>query len=116
VLSLCLAMVMLSLAGIPPLFGFWAKFVVFQAAVSAGFVPLAAIGIAASVIGAFYYLKIVKILYFDDPVNVVTGKSDWILQAILALSAVAISPLGYLATKWLGGLSHAAAQALFQVG
>ena len=67
---------MFSLAGIPPLFGFWGKFVVFQAAVEADLVILAAIGIAASVIGAFYYLKIVKIMYFDEPADVVTGESD----------------------------------------
>ncbi len=116
VLALCLAMVMFALAGIPPLFGFWGKFVVFQAAVSAGMVPLAAIGIAASVIGAFYYLKIVKLMYFDEPAMKIVGRSDWIHQAILAICAVAISPLGYLATKWLAGLSYAAAAALFTIG
>ena len=114
-LALCLAMVMFALAGIPPLFGFWGKFVVFQAAVSAGMVPLAAIGIAASVIGAFYYLKIVKLMYFDEPVMKVVGRSDMIHSVILAICAVAISPLGYLGTKWLGGLSFAAASALFAI-
>ncbi len=113
VLSLCLAMVMFSLAGIPPLFGFWGKFVVFQAAVQAGLVPLAAIGIAASVIGAFYYIKIVKIMYFDEPAGTITGKSDWVHQALLAVAALAISPVGYLLTKWLGGLADNAAAALF---
>lgn len=113
VLAACLAMVMFSLAGIPPLFGFWGKFVVFQAAVEAGLVPLAAIGIAASVIGAFYYLKVVKVMYFDEPAHVATGKSDWAHQALLALSALFISPLGYLLTKWLGDLADKAASALF---
>ena len=113
VLSLCLAMVMFSLAGIPPLFGFWGKFVVFQAAVQAGMVPLAAIGIAASVIGAFYYIKIVKILYFDEPAMKAVGKSDWMHQALLALSALVISPLGYLLTVWLDGFANSAAAALF---
>ena len=113
VLSLCLAMIMFSLAGIPPLFGFWGKFVVFQAAVQADLVVLAAIGIAASVIGAFYYIKIVKIIYFDEPAGKALGRSDWVHQAILALSALAISPLGYLATKCLGAWADAAAAALF---
>ena len=113
VLAACLAMVMFSLAGIPPLFGFWGKFVVFQAAVEAGLVPLAAIGIAASVIGAFYYLKIVKVMYFDEPASIALGKSDWAHQALLALSALAISPLGYLLTKQLGALADTAAAALF---
>ncbi len=113
VLSLCLAMVMFSLAGIPPLFGFWGKFVVFQAAVNAGLVTLAALGIAASVIGAFYYIKIVKVMYFDEPANKITGQSDWVHQAILFLCALFISPLGYLLTKWLGGMADVAAAALF---
>ena len=113
VLAACLAMVMFSLAGIPPLFGFWGKFVVFQAAVQAGLVPLAAVGIAASVIGAFYYIKIVKLLYFDDPAGKAVGKSDWIHQALLALCALAISPLGYLLTRPLGAWASAAAAALF---
>ena len=113
VLAACLAMVMFSLAGIPPLFGFWGKFVVFQAAVDAGLLPLAVIGIAASVIGAFYYLKVVKVMYFDEPAMKATGKSDWVHQALLAASALFISPAGYLLTKCLGGLTAAAAAALF---
>jgi len=113
VLALCLAMVMFSLAGIPPLFGFWGKFVVFQAAVQADLVALAAIGIAASVIGAFYYIKIVKVMYFDEPAGVVTGKSDWAHWALLAISAAFVSPLGYLLTPLLGDLANKAAAALF---
>ncbi len=108
-----LAMVMFSLAGIPPLFGFWGKFVVFQAAVQAGLVPLAAIGIAASVIGAFYYLKIVKVMYFDEPADKVAGGSDWAHRFLLLATSLFISPLGYLLTKWLGSLADAAAAALF---
>ncbi|MCP5380523.1 MAG: NADH-quinone oxidoreductase subunit NuoN [Novosphingobium sp.] len=111
-LALCLAAVMFSLAGIPPLFGFWGKFVVFQAAVQADMIALAAIGIAASVIGAFYYLKIVKIMYFDEPADKAHGKSDWIHWALLAVSAIFISPLGYLLTRWLGSLADKAAAAL----
>jgi NADH-quinone oxidoreductase subunit N len=110
-----MAMVMFSLAGIPPLFGFWGKFVVFQAAVAAGFVPLAAIGIAASVIGAFYYLKVVKVMYFDEPADRVTGTSDWAHNAILVATGLFLSPVGYLLTKWLGALSDTAAAALFHV-
>ena len=113
VLALCLAAVMFSLAGIPPLFGFWGKFVVFQAAVQAGMIPLAAIGIAASVIGAFYYLKVVKVMYFDEPADTVKGKSDWAHWALLVISALFISPLGYLLTKCLGALADKAAAALF---
>ena len=112
-LALALAMIMFSLAGIPPLFGFWGKFVVFQAAVQGGFVALAAIGIAASVIGAFYYIKVVKIMYFDEPAEMVTGRSDRVHGALLLIAAVIMSPLGYLLTPWLDGLAQTAASVLF---
>lgn len=114
-LALCLAAMMLSLAGIPPLFGFWGKFVVFQAAVEADLLVLAAIGIAASVIGAFYYLKIVKIMYFDEPADVVVGDNDIAHWAVLAVTAIIVSPLGYLLTKPMGALADRAAAALFAV-
>ncbi|ANU08088.1 NADH-quinone oxidoreductase subunit NuoN [Paraurantiacibacter namhicola] len=112
-LALCLAMLMFSLAGIPPLFGFWGKFVVFQAAVEADLIALAALGIAASVIGAFYYIKIVKVMYFDEPADTIKQTGDWSHWALLAICAVIISPLGYLLTPWLGELADGAAAALF---
>jgi len=112
-LALGLATIMFSLAGIPPLLGFWGKFVVFQSVVEAGMVPLAALGIAASVIGAFYYLKVVKIMYFDEPAAKVTGKSDMVHEWLLAISALFISPLGYLITKCLTALTTVAAGVLF---
>jgi NADH-quinone oxidoreductase subunit N len=61
------AMLMFSLAGIPPLAGFFAKFYVFVAAIQAGLYSLAVIGVLASVVGAYYYLRIVKVMYFDEP-------------------------------------------------
>ncbi|MEN9682889.1 MAG: hypothetical protein RLZZ427_640 [Pseudomonadota bacterium] len=112
-IAAALAMVMFSLAGIPPLFGFWGKFVVFQAAVQAGMVPLAALGIAASVIGAFYYLKVVKVMYFDDEAGKVTGQSEASHGVLLALTALFISPLGYLLTQCLGRYAATAAAVLF---
>ena len=66
-MAFVLSMLMFSLAGIPPLAGFFAKFYVFYAAVNAGLFALAVIGFVLSVIGAFYYLRIVKIIYFDEP-------------------------------------------------
>lgn len=62
-----LAMLLFSMAGIPPLAGFFAKFYVFLAAIKAGLYALAVIGVLASVVGAFYYLMIIKIMYFDEP-------------------------------------------------
>jgi len=62
-----LAMLMFSLAGVPPVAGFFAKFYVFVAAIKAGFIALAIIGVVTSVVGAYYYLAIVKTMYFDEP-------------------------------------------------
>jgi NADH-quinone oxidoreductase subunit N len=58
---------MFSLAGIPPLAGFFAKYFVFTAAIKANLVTLAVIGVITSVVGAYYYLRIVKVMYFDEP-------------------------------------------------
>lgn len=66
-LAFVMAMLMFSLAGIPPLAGFFGKYFVFLAAIKAGLVTLAVIGVVASVVGAYYYLRIVKIMYFDEP-------------------------------------------------
>ncbi|AMB44131.1 NADH-quinone oxidoreductase subunit NuoN [Methylobacterium sp. AMS5] len=65
-LAFCLAAMMFSLAGIPPLAGFFAKFYVFAAAIKAGLVTLAVVGVVTSVVGAFYYLRLVKVMYFDE--------------------------------------------------
>ncbi|WBH17565.1 NADH-quinone oxidoreductase subunit NuoN [Sphingomonas radiodurans] len=111
-LAAALAIFMFSLAGIPPLFGFWAKFAVFDAAVRAGLFPLAVVGIAASVIGAYYYLRVIKTMYFDEPGEPL-GAGDRLEGGMIAVAAVAVSPLGYLAIPLLGGWSMAAARALF---
>jgi NADH-quinone oxidoreductase subunit N len=66
-LATVLAILMFSLAGIPPLAGFFAKFYVFVAAVKAGLWPLAIFGVLASVVGAYYYVRIVKVMFFDEP-------------------------------------------------
>ncbi|AJP71863.1 NADH-quinone oxidoreductase subunit NuoN [Sphingomonas hengshuiensis] len=112
-LALALAMFMFSLAGIPPLFGFYAKFAVFEAAVEAGLFPLAVVGIAASTIGAYYYLRIVKTMYFDEPAAAFEGRTDAVEGGLIAAAAVFVSPLGYLLIPFLGGWAMLAAKALF---
>lgn len=112
-LAAALAMFMFSLAGIPPLFGFWAKFAVFEAAVKAGLFPLAAIGIAASVIGAYYYLRVVKTMYFDEPAPAYAKGDSVVEGGLIAAAAVFVSPLGYLLIPALGAWSMAAARSLF---
>ena len=68
-MAFLLAMLLFSLAGIPPLAGFFAKFYVFLAAIDAGLYALAVIGVLTSVVGTYYYLAIVKLMYFDEPVQ-----------------------------------------------
>ena len=109
----CLLLLMFSLAGIPPLLGFYSKFVVFQAVVDAGLVAFGAIAIAASAIGAFYYIKFVKVMFFDEPAGVVTGESQTSNWVLLILTTLIISPLGFLLTPSLSDLADKAASVLF---
>jgi NADH-quinone oxidoreductase subunit N len=84
-----LAMMLFSLAGVPPLAGFFAKFYVFLAAVKAGLYTLAVLGVVISVIGAYYYLAIVKIMYFDEPAEgFVPMRLE--LKAVLAVTGLFI--------------------------
>ncbi|WP_242123254.1 NADH-quinone oxidoreductase subunit NuoN [Sphingobium sp. Sx8-8] len=111
-LAAALAIFMFSMAGIPPLFGFWAKFLVFDAAVAAGLTALAAFGIAASVIGAFYYLKIIKTMYFDEPADAYEARGGAVENIILTACA-AVIVFGYLLNPMLDKVSAAAAASLF---
>jgi len=70
-LAFFFAMLLFSLAGVPPLAGFFAKWYVFVAAIKAGLFALAVIGVLTSVIGAFYYLSVIKVMYFDEPAGAV---------------------------------------------
>jgi NADH-quinone oxidoreductase subunit N len=113
-LALAMAIFMLSLAGIPPLFGFMPKLAVFNAAIEAGLVPLAVIGVIAAVIGAFYYLRVVKLMYFDPPSEtVVVVPQGRLNMAMMLVAAVLVSPLGYLLLGPLGEASRTAAGVLF---
>jgi NADH-quinone oxidoreductase subunit N len=112
-LAAAMAMFMFSLAGIPPLMGFWPKFFVFNAAVEANLTWLAAVGIATSVIGAYYYLKIVKIMYFDEPAPEFERSPDRIEGLVIAAAALFVSPLGYLLIMPIDAASRAAAGSLF---
>jgi NADH-quinone oxidoreductase subunit N len=112
-LAAAMAMFMFSIAGIPPLMGFWPKFYVFQAAVAADLSWLAAVGIATSVIGAFYYLRIIKVMYFDDPAPAFEERRDMVTGILIALAALFVSPLGWFALAPLTEASLNAAGALF---
>ncbi|MFO1260287.1 MAG: NADH-quinone oxidoreductase subunit NuoN [Sphingomonadaceae bacterium] len=110
-LAAAFAIFMFSLAGIPPLMGFWAKFLVFDAAVAAGMTGLAAFGIAMSVVGAFYYLKIIKTIYFDEPAEGYAPAASRLESALIAVSA-ALIVFGYFFNPLLDSVSAAAAAAL----
>src|SRR5450631_196420 len=84
-LAFFFAMLLFSLAGIPPLAGFFAKWYVFVAAIKAGLFTLAVVGVLASVVGAFYYLTIIKVMYFDEPL----GKLDPMRMELRTVLAVA---------------------------
>jgi NADH-quinone oxidoreductase subunit N len=112
-IALSMAIMMFSMAGIPPLAGFFGKLFVFQAAVDAGLYALAIFGVVASVISAFYYLRIIKVMYFDAPTDEgLDPATDGRLNTVLALSSGAVLLLILLPAPLLGAASAAAA-ALF---
>ena len=114
-LAAAMAVFLFSLAGIPPLFGFWPKYLVFEAAVNANLVPLAVAGIVASVIGAFYYIAIIKTMYFDDKSETEFPKGGGAIveDAVITASALWLSVIGYLFIPVLAVLSASAATVLF---
>ena len=112
-LALAMAVFMFSLAGIPPLLGFWPKFAVFQAAIAAGLLPLAIIGFIASVVAAFYYLRIIKIMYADEPALALASEGSAVNGAMIAGTALFCSPIGMLAITPLVAAATTAAAALF---
>ncbi|MGN6155732.1 MAG: NADH-quinone oxidoreductase subunit NuoN [Sphingomicrobium sp.] len=103
---------MFSLAGVPPMFGFWPKLVVFRAAIDAGLIPLAVAGIIGAVIGAYYYLKIVKIMYLDDPAPAYGRVREPVEGIVMFVCALLVSPVGYLLIEPLGRLADRAAGTL----
>jgi NADH-quinone oxidoreductase subunit N len=113
VIAFCFAAMLFSLAGIPPLAGFFAKFYVFAAAVQAGLFTLAVIGVVTSVIGAYYYIRIVKIMYFDEPVAGFEPMPASLRVVLAVTSAVVL--LFWLPgiPSWIVGAADAAARSLF---
>ena len=87
---------MVSLAGVPPMFGFFAKLMVFKAAIDAGLLWLAIVGAVFAIIGLYYYLRVVKVMYFDKPVEGVELKpqTDKPLRWALSINALALLALG----------------------
>jgi NADH-quinone oxidoreductase subunit N len=111
-LAAALGIFMFSMAGIPPLAGFLSKLYIFMAAIDAGLYGLAVIGVLASVVGAYYYLRIVKLIYFDEPTGAFDRPIGRELQAVLVVTAVITLVFFFAPNPLLVG-AEAAANALF---
>ena len=90
IVSIVLTIMLFSMAGIPPLAGFFGKFYIFIAAIESKLFVLAIIGVLSSVIAAFYYLRIIKVIYFDKPKKPFEENNDWGLRISLVLSSILI--------------------------
>ncbi|HWK52142.1 MAG TPA: NADH-quinone oxidoreductase subunit NuoN [Steroidobacter sp.] len=87
-------MLMFSTAGVPPFVGFWAKIAVLGAVVNVGLSWLAAVSVLLSVVAAFYYLRVIKLMYFDEPSDTYTIEAGGTLRAVLSANGVAVLALG----------------------
>lgn len=111
-MALCFSVFMWSLAGIPPLAGFFGKLYVFQAAIAAELYVLAILGVLASVVGAFYYLRIIKLMYFDDAEEPLSKGVGMDLGVVMSVAAILVTVF-VVVPGWLLDSATAAAQALF---
>lgn len=111
-LAFLMLLLMFSMAGVPPTVGFYAKLLVLQAVIDAGFLWLAAVAVLFSVIGAFYYLRVVKLMYFDKPTDnaQILGGTD--MRALLSVNALAL----LLITPWIGTLMDLCTRAIRTLG
>jgi NADH-quinone oxidoreductase subunit N len=110
--ALVMLLLMFSLAGIPPLVGFYAKFVILGSVVSAGLLWLAILAVMLSLVAAFYYLRIVKLMYFDDPADGAKLDPERSAQVVLAANGLLVFSLGLLPGPLLGVCLDAVRQAL----
>jgi len=101
-------LIMISMAGVPPTFGFYAKLMVIQSVISAGMIWLAVVAVLLAVIGAFYYLRVIKLMYFDDAVEKapVGGAAD--VRVLMGVNALAL----ILLIPWAGNLMEVCRSAI----
>jgi NADH-quinone oxidoreductase subunit N len=111
VMAFLFAMFLFSLAGVPPLAGFFGKFYVFVAAIKSGLFTLAVIGVLTSVVGAFYYLSIVKVMYFDEPLSRLDPMRAEV-GVVLTLASI-VNILFFVYPGPLVSVANAAARSLF---
>jgi NADH-quinone oxidoreductase subunit N len=91
-----MAILMFSLAGLPPFIGFWAKLGVIQAVLGVDYIWLAVVAVLFSVVGAFFYLRIVKLMYFDDPTETTAIGGSVLMRAVLSVNALLVFGLGVI--------------------
>ncbi|WP_119680301.1 NADH-quinone oxidoreductase subunit NuoN [Indioceanicola profundi] len=113
-MALAMAVFMFSMAGVPPLAGFFGKFYVFMAAVNAGLFALAIIGVVTSVASCYYYIRIVKLMYFDDVVEPLE-KPGSAVAVVIGATALFIFPLFYVFANPILNSAAAAAASLFRM-
>ncbi len=108
-MAFLMLLAMFSLAGVPPLFGFWAKVLVLEAAIQADMLWLAIVGIVAAFIGLYYYLYVIKVMYFDEPEEgaVMEVTADVPLRVVLSINALALLALGLYWGPLLEWCQHA---------
>jgi NADH-quinone oxidoreductase subunit N len=87
-------MLMFSTAGVPPFVGFWAKLAVIGAVLDIGLVWLAVVAVVLSVVAAFYYLRVIKVMYFDEPADAVAIQAGGTLRTVLSANGIAVLALG----------------------
>ncbi|MBU3708697.1 MAG: NADH-quinone oxidoreductase subunit NuoN [Burkholderiaceae bacterium] len=103
---------LLSLAGVPPMVGFYAKLAVLQAALAAGHLGLVVFAVLASLVSAYYYLRVVKLMYFDEPADTEAIEATGGLRLVLSLNGVAVVLLGVLPGPLMAACVYAMTQAL----
>jgi len=111
-MALALGIFMFSLAGIPPMAGFFGKLFVFQAAIQAQLYTLAVIGVVTSVVGAYYYVRIVKLMYFDEPTESFDRPMGLEVAGVAAVAAV-LTLVFFILPAPLLASAAAAADSLF---
>ncbi|HKJ73215.1 MAG TPA: proton-conducting transporter membrane subunit, partial [Alphaproteobacteria bacterium] len=111
-MALALGIFMFSLAGIPPLAGFFGKWYIFLSAINAHLYGLAVVGVITSVVGAFYYLRVIKVVYFDEPAEPFEPLGDKVMSGLMFVSAFVVA-LFFVYPGPLVASANMAAAALF---
>jgi NADH-quinone oxidoreductase subunit N len=106
VTSFMLSIFLLSLTGVPPLAGFWGKFLIFNAAIQSKFILLAVFGVVNSIVAAFYYMRVIKFMYLEEPKAKEIGPKSLPLQIALAIVTAGVLIAGLYVTPFLNWVKY----------